>query len=287
MRLSREGKGDCRARARAELDEVFKLGKSVFFGLAGGEDDVHNVVLDFVVDVDFVDDFARLQNLVGRYHSVYGFDDARFRHQIENYALLFFVGIADFKLEHKAVYLRFGKRISALLIDGVLRRENKERLGQRKRFAADCNLTLLHCLEQRALHLRGGAVDFVGEHYVRENRALLREKFALLLVVNERAHNVRRQQVGRELYSVEFCVHRRRHRFYRKRFRKSGDALQKNVPVCENARQQSVDKIFLPDDHFRHLLSEKKCPVGRRLYFVVYFAEVCTHNCFCLIKVFK
>ena len=148
------------------------------------KDDVYDVVLDFVVDVDFVHDFARLHDSFGRDHRVYRLYHARFRHQVEDYALLFFVGIADFKLEHESVDLRFGELVCSLLVDWVLRCEHEERLGKRVCLAADCYLAFLHGFEQRALDFCGGAVDFVGKHDVCENRAFLRDKFALLLVVD-------------------------------------------------------------------------------------------------------
>ena len=52
----------------------------------------------------------------------------------------------------------------AFLLHRILRRHDKKRIGQQMRLPADCHLPLLHAFEQRALHLRGSAVDFVGEH---------------------------------------------------------------------------------------------------------------------------
>src|SRR5207253_2799837 len=54
-----EGEGDGGARAGAELDEVFNS-DFVVVGGARGADNVDDVVLHFFVDVDFVDDFARV-----------------------------------------------------------------------------------------------------------------------------------------------------------------------------------------------------------------------------------
>ena len=44
------------------------------------------------------------------------------------------IRIADDHLQHEAIDLRFGQRISAFLFDRVLRRENQERIGQLDRF---------------------------------------------------------------------------------------------------------------------------------------------------------
>ena len=102
-------------------------------------------------------------------------------------------------LEHEAVDLRLGQRIRALLLDRVLRGEDDERLGQRVGLVADRDLPLLHRLEQRALHLGGGAVDLVGEHEVGEHRAPCGDELAGALLVDQRAGEVGRQQVRREL----------------------------------------------------------------------------------------
>ena len=53
----------------------------------------------------------------------------------------------------------------------VLRGDDEERIGQLARLALDGDLVLLHRLEQRALRLRRRAVDLVGEHDLREDRA--------------------------------------------------------------------------------------------------------------------
>ena len=53
------------------------------------------------------------------------------------------------QLEQEPVELRLGQRVGALVLDGVLRRGDDERLGQRPRRAVDGDLPLLHRLEQR------------------------------------------------------------------------------------------------------------------------------------------
>ena len=80
--------------------------------------------------------------------------------------------VADHQLEHEAVDLRLGQRVGAFLLDGVLRGQHEERFGQRIGLVADRDLPFLHGFEQRALHLGGRAVDFVGEDEVGEDRAL-------------------------------------------------------------------------------------------------------------------
>ncbi len=83
------------------------------------------------------------------------------------------LGILDFHEEDEAVALRLGQRVRAFLLDRILRRENEERLLEFQRVAADGDRVFLHRLEQRGLRFRRGAVDFVRENHLREDRALL------------------------------------------------------------------------------------------------------------------
>ena len=87
-----------------------------------------------------------------------------------------FVGtrwVADLELEHEAIDLRLGQRVGAFLLDGVLRRQNEERLLELERLVANGDLPFLHRFEQRALHLGRRAIDFVGEDEVGEDRPAL------------------------------------------------------------------------------------------------------------------
>ena len=84
--------------------------------------------------------------------------------------LLLLRGIADLQLEHEAVELRLRQRIGAFLLDRVLRGETKNGSGSSYVWPPAVTRVLLHRLEQGRLRLRRGAVDFVGEHQVGEDR---------------------------------------------------------------------------------------------------------------------
>ena len=75
--------------------------------------------------------------------------------------------------------------------------------GQRERLALDGHLPLLHRLEQRGLRLRGRAVDLVGQQQPGEQRSLAEAELVGALVVEERAGQVAREQVGGELGARE------------------------------------------------------------------------------------
>ena len=61
---------------------------------------------------------------------------------------------------------------------------------QRARLALDRDLVLLHRLEQRALRLRAGAVDLVGEQHLREHRARVEDEGLLAALVDADADQV-------------------------------------------------------------------------------------------------
>ena len=111
--------------------------------------------------------------------------------------------IADFELQHEAIHLRFGQRISAFLFDRILRGQHEERLFEVEGLVADGDLLFLHRFEQRALHLGRRAVDFVGQNEVGEDRAASGGELAGLRIVNLRADHIGRQHVGRELQARE------------------------------------------------------------------------------------
>ena len=109
-----------RARGGAERDERGEVLHAEARGLAGGEDEVEEVLADLLVAVHRVEGGAEAVEGAGVEDGL----DRRFlqageaRHDL---ALLLAGGKADDALEHEAVDLRFGERVGALLLDGVLR----------------------------------------------------------------------------------------------------------------------------------------------------------------------
>jgi len=66
-------------------------------------------------------------------------------------------------LEHETILLRLGERIRALVLDGILRGEDREVCGQRVRLAIDGDHALLHGLQKGRLGFGRSAVDFIGD----------------------------------------------------------------------------------------------------------------------------
>src|SRR5207302_8670784 len=108
-------------------------------------------------------------------------------------------GITDYEFEHEAIDLGRRQWISAFLFDRILRGQYQERLFEFESLVTDRDLFLLHCLEQRALHLGGRTIDFVGEDEIGENGTLPGGEGARLRIVNLGADYVGGQHVRREL----------------------------------------------------------------------------------------
>ena len=167
-------------------------------------------------------------------------------------------GIADLQLEHEAVHLRLGQRISAFLLDGILRGQHQERLLQLEGLVADGDLLFLHGFEQRALHLGGRAVDFVGQDEVGEDRAFARGEAAGLRIVNLRADDVGGQHVRRELQAREFhaaCTSASD--LTARVLARPGHAFEQDVAVGQQADDQPLDQIILADDDFAEFVKQR------------------------------
>ena len=113
--------------------------------------------------------------------------------------------------KHEAIQLGFRQRIGAFLLDGVLRRQNKERRGQREKPPGDGDAMFLHRLQQGGLRLGGRAVDFIGQDDVGEKRPLDEDEGAAAGLVgfleDVRAGDVGGHEVGGELDAVELQGH--------------------------------------------------------------------------------
>ena len=80
---------------------------------------------------------------------------------------------------------------------------------------------------------------------------------AVLRIVNQRADDVRGQQVGRELDAMEFGLDGGGERAHGERFGQAGNAFQQHVAVGEQADQQAVHQLFLADDHLADFVAQR------------------------------
>ncbi len=81
----------------------------------------------------------------------------------------FAVGIAHANAHQETVELRFRKRVSAVMLDWILRCKHEERPRQGMRVIVDGDLRLVHRFEKRGLSLGRGAIDFVGDDNICED----------------------------------------------------------------------------------------------------------------------
>ena len=70
-------------------------------------------------------------------------------------------------------------------------------------------LSFFHCLKQCRLRLWRGAIDFVGEHDVGEQRTRLKDKRFGCPLEDTYPDKISRQQVGSELHAFPRAVDRR------------------------------------------------------------------------------
>ena len=163
--------------------------------------------------------------------------------------------------EHETVKLGLGQFEGAGLFDGILRRDHEERRRQAHRLTAEGDFALLHRLEHRALHLRRGAIDFIGEEQVREDRAAVDAEVAGLLVDDFGADDVGRQHVDRELNATEIQVDGLGDRVHEERLRQAGHTLQEQVTAGEERDHDALDDDVLADDD----LADARTDVGDEL----------------------
>ena len=177
-------------------------------------------------------------------------------HPVDDDELLGLARVADDDLHHELVDLRLRERVRPLGLDRVLRREDEERVRDLVRLAADRDLPLLHHLEQRALDLGRRPVDLVGEQQVREHRAQRRPELAGLLVVDARADEVGRDEVGRELDALELAADRVGDGLDRHRLGEARHALDEDVAADQQRDDEPLQEVVLADDDLLHLVQQ-------------------------------
>ncbi len=82
-----------------------------------------------------------------------------------------------------------------------MRGDDKKRAGQGAGFTLNADLFFFHGFEQGALGFGAGAVDFVCQQHLGEQRAGVKDKFFLGAVKHRHAREVAGHQVGGELHA--------------------------------------------------------------------------------------
>ena len=159
-------------------------------------------------------------------------------------------------MKHKAILLRLGQRICALLLHGILRGQHEERFLKRVCGAAGCDGMFLHRLQQRGLRLRGRAVDFIRQNHLGKNRAAQKHETtsASSVLLNDiRTGDVCRHEIGRKLHTPESKTERLRKTLYHVSFREAWHAFKQTMTTGKNSDDDLLYNRVLSDDRFTHL----------------------------------
>jgi len=197
----------------------------------------------------------------------------------EDLAFRFVRGIAHLDAHEEAIELGFRKRISAVMLDGVLRGDYQEGLRERKRASVDGDLGLVHGFEKSRLRARSSAVDFVGEDDVGEDGSGAEFKLTGFGIVDADAEDVGGEQVGSELDALKGTVKRLGQGLRQGRFAGAGHIFDEQVTAREKGDEGELDDLFLAEngardgavqlrDHLRgcgrHWLKTQSLPVTNR-----------------------
>ena len=104
--------------------------------------------------------------------------------------------VAQSQPDQKPVQLRFRQRKSAFVVNRILGGDQEKRRCQFIVVSVGGHLPLGHGFEQGGLGARRGAIDFVGQHDLREERAGPELELGRLRIENGAAGDVVGQQVG-------------------------------------------------------------------------------------------
>src|SRR5216683_754030 len=221
------------------------------FTLARAVDDLESVIVQAGVDLDVRDGDLHSENIADIRDRIERIQRIIANALAENFLFGFVRGIAHLDAHQKAVELRFRQGIGAVVLDGILRGDHEKRLRKRERFAVDGDLRFVHGFEKRGLRARGGAVDFVSENDVGENRAGAEFKFARFGIVDADAEDVAGEQVRRELDALKAAMEGFCKGLRESGFADAGDVFDEQVTAREQGDKRELDGVFLAVDDAR------------------------------------
>ncbi len=169
-------------------------------GLPGRGHDGHNVIEQVTGDLH------ALERLPHGQHPVRGGDRLELgvlggplHPALEHGRLVAGGQVAQAQPHQEPVELGLGQLVGALVLDGVVRGQDDERLGQPACLPVHAHLALAHRLKQRRLGFRRCPVDLVGEQQLGEHRPGPEHHVGRPLVIERGADHVGGQQVRGEL----------------------------------------------------------------------------------------
>lgn len=230
---------------------------------AGGFDDVNDVVLDVGVHVDLLQSCLHPQQQ-GQIHHLSKLRLVRPAKlaSVQHLSLLFPARVADPDPDQKAVQLRLGQRVCALVLDWVLGGQDQEGSRQRPGDPLHRHLALLHPLQQRRLGLGGRAVDLVRQYEIGKDRPLTHLEIPGALIEDGGAGDVRGHEVGGELDPGEAQAAAPGEGSRHQGLGQSGEVLDQNVAVGEDGQQDQFQDLPLAHNRLLNLVDQA---VGRLL----------------------
>ena len=163
-------------------------------------------------------------------------------------ALRLRIRIAQLDAHQEAVELRFRQREGADLVGRVLRGDDEERHRQRARLAFAGDLVFFHRLQQGALRLGRGAVHFVGQDHLREDRPGVELEFARVALVDGDAEDVGGQHVAGELDALELQAERPGQCMRQHGLADAGQVFNQQMPACQQASERQPDLARLAEN---------------------------------------
>ena len=174
----------------------------------------------------------------------------------ENRFFLGAVGIAHAHLHEKSIHLSLRQGVGSFLLDGVLSGQHHERCWKLVGDAFDGHLLFFHGFKQGRLRLGWRTVDLVGKEDVGEQWPGPEFEVPGLLVVHVGPHDVRGQQVRRELNTLELAAEGPSKGVREQRLCEAGEVLEQHVAVGKNADADASKVLLLSDDDFADLAHE-------------------------------
>ena len=107
------------------------------------------------------------------------------------------------------------------------------------------NLVLVHRFQQSGLSLRCGAIDFVGQQDIGENRAAFEFKLLLDGRVDRNSQHIGRQHVAGELHPLEAAIESTSQCLTQSRFAHARDAFDQQMsPRHHGYQSEPYDVVF-------------------------------------------
>ncbi len=136
-----------------------------------------------------------------------------------------------------------------MVLDGILRGQHHEWLGQLVGVIVNGDLRFVHGFQQRRLRFWRGAIDFVRQDDVGENRAGLKVKALFDLVEYAGSHHVGRQQVRGELDALERAVKRIGNGLREGGFAYAGHIFNQQMAFGQQGDQSEANHFVLAANH--------------------------------------